>query len=432
MGYLSRNMLRVVSIAPDSLGAELGLGPGDELLSINGRELVDFLDWEFLAADDAFLLSVRTASGEDIEFDIERPEEMSLGVTLEPPKIRRCANRCDFCFVDGNPAASRKTLFIRDDDYRLSFRHGNFATLSNLKDKDISRILEYRLSPLYVSVHATDTEVRRRLLRNPKAPAILEQLAMFAAGGIQFHAQIVMVPGVNDGAVLEQSLADLYAMGEAILTVSVVPVALTAFSKQDVVRTPSRDEARAAVRVVEKWSRKARAERPDGWVYGSDELYMLGEMPFPPAADYDGFPQVENGVGSVRYLEGLLAAEKDALPDLSGRRVLVCTGTAMGRLMPRILPSLESSTGGTFELAVLENSYYGPAVTCAGLLPGDAFRAALAGRSDIDLALLPAESVNEEGLFVDDISLASIEATAPMPVALSYHFTDALAGAGVR
>jgi len=429
-------MLRVAAIAPESLGAELGLGPGDELLAINGRELVDFLDWEFLAADEAFLLSVRTAAGEEIEFDIERPEDLPLGVSLEPPKIRRCANRCDFCFVDGNPGGSRKTLFIRDDDYRLSFRHGNFATLSNLKEKDIRRILEYRLSPLYVSVHATNADVRRRLLRNPKAPDILEQLSMFAAGGIQFHAQIVLVPGLNDGEVLEKSLADLYAMGDAIITVSIVPVALTAFSKQDVVRSPSRDEARAAVATLERWAKKARETRKtgetgEGWVYGSDELYMLADLDFPPAEAYDGFPQVENGVGSVRYLEGLLDEGKNELPDLTGKKVLVCTGTAMGRLMPRLLPKLEASTGGSFELAILENSYYGPAVTCAGLLPGEAFRGALKSAPHCDLALLPAESVNEDGLFVDDVSLASVEATAPMPVLLSYHFTDALAGAGV-
>jgi putative radical SAM enzyme (TIGR03279 family) len=420
-------MLRVAAVAPDSLGAELGLGPGDELLAIDGRELVDFLDWEFLAADEAFLLQVRTASGEDIEFDIERPEELPLGVTLEPPRIRRCANHCDFGFLDGNPAASRKTLFIRDDDYRLSFRHGNFATLTNLKDKDVRRILEYRLSPLYVSVHATDTEVRRRLLRNPKAPAILEQLAMFAGGGIQFHAQVVLVPGVNDGAVLERSLEELYAMGASILTVSVVPVALTNHSKLELVRAPRSAEARAALEVLERWSAQARAERGEGWVYGSDELYLLADRPLPPGEAYDGFPQVENGVGAVRYLEGLVAAELDALPDLTGKRVLVCTGTAMGRLMPLMLPALERATGGTFELAVLENSHYGPSVTCAGLLPGEAFRAVLKGRGDCALALLPAESVNEEGVFVDDVPLASIEATAPMPVALSYHFTDALA-----
>ncbi len=425
-------MLRVASVAPDSLGAELGLGPGDELLAINGRELVDFLDWEFLAADEAFLLSVRTAAGEAIEFDIERPEDLPLGVMLEPPKIRRCANRCDFCFVDGNPEGSRKTLFIRDDDYRLSFRHGNFATLTNLKDKDVRRILEYRLSPLYVSVHATDAEVRRRLLRNPKAPAVLEQLAMFAAGGIQFHAQIVLVPGVNDGPVLERSLADLYEMRGSVLTVSVVPVALTNFSKLDLVRSPTAGEARAVVDVVRRWGARAREERGEAWVYGSDELYLLAEVDFPPAEAYDGFPQVENGVGSVRWLEGLVAAEAHELQDLTGRRVLVCTGTAMGPLLPRLFPALEAATGGTFEIAVLQNSYYGTSVTTAGLLPGEAFLGALRGRGDCALALLPAESVNEDGRFVDDVTLATLEATAPMPIALSYHFTDALGALAVR
>jgi putative radical SAM enzyme (TIGR03279 family) len=419
-------MLRVASVEPESLGAELGLGPGDELLSINGRELVDFLDWEFLAADEAFLLRVRTAAGEEIEFDIERPQELPLGVMLEPPKIRRCANRCDFCFVDGNPLGSRKTLFIRDDDYRLSFRHGNFATLTNLKDKDVRRIIEYRLSPLYVSVHATDTEIRRRLLRNPRAPAILEQLGMFAAGGIQFHAQIVLVPGINDGEVLERSLADLYAMGGSVLTVSLVPVALTSFSKLELVRSPTREEARHMVAVRERWEKRARDERGEGWVYGSDELYQLADLPFPPADSYDGFPQVENGVGAVRYLEEHVAREAPDLPDLTGKHVLVCTGTAMGTLLPKLFPALTAATGATFEIAVLENTYYGSTVTTAGLLPGDAFRRALDGRRDVALALLPAESVNEDGKFVDDVLLADIEREAPMPVLLSYHFVDAL------
>lgn len=422
-------VLRVAAVEPGTLGSELGLLPGDELVSINGRELVDFLDWEFLAADEAFVLGVRKASGEEVEFDIERPEGLPLGVLLDPPKIRRCANRCDFCFVDGNPEGARKTLFIRDDDYRLSFRHGNFATLSNLKDRDVRRILEYRLSPLYVSVHATDAAVRRRLLRNPRAPAILEQLEMFARGGIQFHTQIVVVPGVNDGLVLERSLSDLYEMGEPILSVSVVPVALTQFSRLEVVRAPSREEARLAVETVRRFEARARSERGEGWVYGSDELYMIAELPFPPAESYDGFAQVENGVGAVRYLEQLIESELGRLPDLTGQRVLVCTGTAMGRLMPRLLPALERATGGRFDLAVLENSYYGPSVTSAGLLPGADFARALAARGDCTLALLPAESVNQDGRFVDDMLFAAVESGAPMQVRLSYHFTDALAPA---
>jgi putative radical SAM enzyme (TIGR03279 family) len=328
--------------------------------------------------------------------------------------------------VDGNPEGARRSLFVRDDDYRLSFRHGNFATLTNLKQKDVDRVLEYRLSPLYVSVHATDPAVRRRLLRNDKAPAILPQLEAFSAGGISFHTQIVLVPEVNDGAVLERSLADLYAMGDAVLTTAVVPVALTNHSKLDRVRALAAAEAAAAVDEVERWSTRARRERGAGWVYGSDGLYLQAGRPFPPAADYDGFPQVENGVGAVRFLQELVERERAALADLRGQRVLVCTGRAMAPLMPIILETVAAVTGATFDCVALENEYFGPTVTTAGLLPGQAFLEALRGRDGYDLALLPAEAVSDAGVFIDDLSLTEVECTAPMPLRLSYHFTDAL------
>src|SRR5688500_15337719 len=191
-------MIRVTAVHPDSIAAQLGLRERTELLTVNGRELQDFLDWEYLTADEEFLLHVRQPDGEEIEFDIERPLGEPMGVSLDPPRIRRCANRCDFCFVDGLPDGLREVLYIRDDDYRLSFRYGNFATLTNLKPWDEARIIEYRLSPLYVSVHATDPVIRRWLLRNPTAPDIREQLRRFAGHGLQFHTQIVMSPGVND------------------------------------------------------------------------------------------------------------------------------------------------------------------------------------------------------------------------------------------
>ena len=419
-------MLRVAAVAPGSLGDQIGLQVGDELLAVTGRELVDFLDWEFLTADETFVLVVRTAAGEEVEYEVERPEGLSLGVVLEAPKVRRCNNRCDFCFVDGNPAGARKPLLIRDDDYRLSFRYGNFATLSNLKEKDVRRILEYRLSPLYVSVHATDPAVRRRVLRNAKAPEIIPQLESFAAGGIRFHTQVVLVPGVNDGLVLERSLSDLYALGAPVLSVSVVPVALTNYSKHDLVRPPTTEESRRALGTVRKWSARARGERGSGWVYGSDELYMRAGEPFPPGQAYDGFEQVENGVGAVRWLEGLVAANSARLPDMTDRRVLVVTGTAMGPLMPTVLEALERATGGRFECVAVENTFFGASVTTAGLLAGADVGAALATRPGYDLALLPAEAVNEDGVFIDDVSLAELTVAAPAPVALSYHFTDAL------
>ena len=254
-------MLKVTAVHPDSIAAELGLQEGTQLLTVNGRELEDFLDWEFLTAEEEILLHVRQPDGEEIEYDIERPLGEPIGVSLEPARIRRCANRCDFCFVDGLPDGLRDVLYIRDDDYRLSFRYGNFATLTNLKPRDVERIIEYRLSPLYVSVHATDPVVRRYLLRNPTAPDILPQLRQFADHGIDFHTQIVMSPGVNDGPVLRQTLDELYAFGPAILGCSVVPVGLTEYSKHHLVREPTEVECRAAIEVIEERSATARRER---------------------------------------------------------------------------------------------------------------------------------------------------------------------------
>ena len=419
-------MLKVTAVAEESLGAELGLRPGTELLTVNGREVEDFLDWEFLTADDHFLLHVRHPDGEEVEYDVERPEDLGMGVAVEPPRIRRCANRCDFCFVDGLPEGLRETLYIRDDDYRLSFKYGNFATLTNLKPWDVERIIAYRLSPLYVSVHATDPVARRWLLRNPLAPDIREQLRHLAGHGIVFHTQVVMSPGVNDGDVLEQTLGDLWAFGQAVLNVSVVPVGLTEFSKHHLVREPTQAECRRAISQIERWAGRARADRGVTWAFGADELYLRADLPLPPAEHYDGFEQVENGVGSVRFLQQRIAEDHDQLADWRGRRIGVLTGTSMAALMPQVLERLTGATGATFELIPVTNSLFGASVTCAGLLPGRAFEAALRERRDLDLALIPGESLNDDRLFMDSLPLAELEAAVPMPVRPSYCFTDVL------
>ena len=419
-------MLKVTAVHPDSIAAELGLQEGTQLLTVNGRELEDFLDWEFLTAEEEILLHVRQPDGEEIEYDIERPLGEPIGVNLEPARIRRCANRCDFCFVDGLPDGLRDVLYIRDDDYRLSFRYGNFATLTNLKSRDVERIIEYRLSPLYVSVHATDPVVRRYLLRNPTAPDILPQLRQFADHGIEFHTQIVMSPGVNDGPVLRQTLDELYAFGPAILGCSVVPVGLTEYSKHHLVREPTEAECRAAIVMIDERSATARRERGRHWAYGADELYLRAGVELPPAEIYDDFEQVENGVGSVRWLQRRIASEAGGLGQWSGRRIGVVTGTAMGQLMPMVLEPLRTATGAAFELIALENPLFGASVTTAGLLPGQAFADALRSRGDLDLVLLPGESVNDDGLFIDSMSLAALRAEVPAELRLSKDFADAL------
>src|SRR5438094_8554013 len=190
-------MVKVSRVESNSIADELGIRPATELLTVNGRPLGDFLDWECLTAEEELLMEARQPDGEQVIYELERLDGEPLGISLEPPTVRRCANRCEFCFIEGLPKGMRKSLYVRDDDYRLSFAYGNFATLSNLKDRDVARILEYRLSPLYVSVHATPWEARKVLLNNPRVPNIVEQLSRLAEGGIQFHTQMVIVPALN-------------------------------------------------------------------------------------------------------------------------------------------------------------------------------------------------------------------------------------------
>jgi len=425
-------VIRVQSVAPGSLGAELGLVPGTELRAVSGRALDDFLDWEFLTAEDRFTLAVKLPTGQEVEYDVERPEGLPMGVTLEPPRIRRCANHCDFCFVDGNPAGLREPLYIRDDDYRLSFRYGNFATLTNLKPWDVARIVEYHLSPLYVSVHATNPTIRRWLLRNPEAPDIIPQLRMFGKQGIQFHAQVVLVPGVNDGQELVRTLTDLYGLGKPILSVSVVPVALTEFSKRHLVREPTPDDCRDALARVDRFATRAVAGRGFPWCFGADELYLRAGASLPAPEWYGDFDQRENGVGAVRYLQMRIAAARDNLVDIKGKRIGVVTGTAMQTLMPLVVEDLARATGAEYEMIVVENTLFGVSVTTAGLLPAAAIERALKDHHDLDLALLPAEAVNDDLVFIDDVRADELAARVPFPVRLSYDFADVLSECGVR
>jgi putative radical SAM enzyme (TIGR03279 family) len=421
-------MVRVARVAAQSIAEELGIVPGTELLTIGGRALDDFLDWEFLSADESIELEARHPSGETVVFEIERDLGEPFGVELEPPTVRRCANRCEFCFIEGLPKGLRKPLYIRDDDYRLSFAYGNFATLSNLKERDYQRILDYRLSPLYVSVHATPWEARKKLLNNPRVPNVIEQLTRLASGGIRFHAQMVIVPGLNDSEVLEQSLTDLWSFGDSVLSVAIVPVGLTQFSHLYTGKSMSPDDAERLIATAERWGERARAERGETWVYGSDELYLLAGRALPGPEFYGEFAQIENGVGAVAHLRARVAEHLEELPRLDGCRVAVVTGTAMAPMMPELLDSIARRTGVRFELIRAVNSLFGPTTTTAGLLVGADIRSALVGRFDVDLALIPAETINENGVFLDDDTLVAVRRACTMPVFPSYDFIDALSG----
>lgn len=424
-------MVKVSRIEKDSIADELGIVPGTELLTVNGRPLADFLDWEFLTADEELVIEARQPDGEEIVFELERLDGEPLGISLQPPTVRRCANRCEFCFIEGLPPGLRKPLYIRDDDYRLSFAYGNFATLSNVKERDIERILEYRLSPLYVSVHATNHEARKVLLNNQRVPDIKVQLSRLAAGGIQFHSQMVVVPGLNDGDVLEESLTDLWNMGDAVISAAVVPVGLTQFSHLYSGKTMDRDTARAILEQVERWGKRAKRERGETWVSGSDELYLLAGRELPGAEHYGEFAQIENGVGAVTSLRMRVAAGLDRVTRRDGQTIGVVTGLAMAPFMTPLLDRLSAVSGARFELIVAENSLFGPTITTAGLLVGRDIMSALADRHDLDIALIPAETINEDSVFLDDFTLETVRGSLPMPVFPSYDFIDVLASESV-
>jgi len=419
-------MVKVSRIERNSIAEELGILPGTELLTVNGRPLADFLDWEFLTADEELLIEARQPDGEDVIYELERLDGEPLGVSLVPPSVRRCANKCEFCFIEGLPPGLRKPLYIRDDDYRLSFAYGNFATLSNVKERDIERILEYRLSPLYVSVHATNHEARKVLLNNQRVPDIKAQLSRLTAGGIQFHAQMVVVPGLNDEAVLEESLTDLWNMGQAVLSAAVVPVGLTQFSHLYTGKGMDRDTARTILDQVEPWGERAKKERGETWVFGSDELYMLADRELPSAEHYGEFAQIENGVGSVTSLRMRVADGLDRVVRRDGQRIGVVTGLAMAPLMEPLLERLSKVSGAEFKLIVAENSLFGPTITTAGLLVGKDILTALGDRHDLDIALIPAETINEDGVFLDDYTLEAVRQSLPMPIFPSYDFIDVL------
>ncbi len=419
-------MVKVSRVEEKSIAEELGIQPGTELLTVNGRPVADFLDWEFLTADEELVIEARQPDGEDVIYELERLDGEPLGISLQPPSVRRCANKCEFCFIEGLPPGLRKPLYIRDDDYRLSFAYGNFATLSNVKERDIERILEYRLSPLYVSVHATNHEARKILLNNQRVPDIKAQLARLTEGGIQFHAQMVVVPGLNDEEVLEESLTDLWNMGDAVLSAAVVPVGLTQFSHLYTGKGMDRDTARTILIQVERWGERANRERGQTWVFGSDELYMLAERELPGAEHYGEFAQIENGVGSVTSLRMRVSQGLGRVVRRDGQRIGVVTGLAMAPVMEPLLEHLREASGADFKLIVAQNSLFGPTITTAGLLVGKDIMTALSDRHDLDIALIPAETINEDGVFLDDYTLEAVRESLPMPIFPSYDFIDVL------
>ena len=421
-------------VEPDSIAEELGWEPGDEIASINGHTLADLIDYRFHAADEHLIVLVRRGA-ESAEFEIEKDYETDLGVTFKDALfdgVRTCGAKCIFCFVEQLPKGLRKSLYLKDDDYRLSFLHGNFVTLANATGDDLRRIVTQRLSPLYISVHATDAELRERMLGR-RAPRILDQIDALAGGNIKLHTQIVLCRGINDGEYLDRAVDDLAARYPTVQSIAIVPAGVTAHRRN---KTPiGVIDAQYSAEILDKlrhWQRRFRAEKGTRLIWAADEFFLNAGRSIPRAASYEGFPQIENGVGLVRkFMDSAYRARR--LPLLGERagvrahtlRVSVITGRLAAPVLRKWASSLATEH---LQVSVLPitNRLFGESVTVTGLIAGRDVIEQLRGEDLGDLLVIPSVALRD-GAFLDDVTLADVELRlgvrvlpcAPSPLALA-------------
>lgn len=420
----------VARVVPGTLAWRLGLQPGDEVLAVNGQAVRDEIDFLFFAAEEQVRLEVRRG-GERLSLEAERAYGEDVGVEFASPLfdgIRTCQNACPFCFLKGLPPGLRKSLHLRDDDYRLSFLFGNFVTLTNLTEEDWQRIEAQHLSPLYVSIHATDPEVRARCFGRRNLPDILAQLVRLGDMGIRVHAQVVLAPGLNDGPHLERTLQDLEKHFPTVESVSVVPVGLTRYSPREL-RGYTPEEARGLLRYLRGWQRRVAERFGLRWVHASDEWYFLAGRPVPAAIHYDGFPQLENGVGLTRWWLDAWArfrARWRRRPHraVEGQRVVLACGTMIAPVMQRMARWLREHAGADLVVRPVENRFFGPSVQVSGLLTG-ADMAETLQQERADVFLVPQAMWDSESRrTLDDWGVADLERELGAPVRVAGEVED--------
>ncbi len=406
----------ISSVRRGSPAEKAGLLPGDELLSVNGHRLRDVIDYRFYSAEEELEFAIRRG-GEVFTRGLQRAYGEELGLDFQEvvfDGLRRCENRCSFCFVDQLPPGMRSSLYIKDDDYRYSFLWGNFITLSNWSEEDWERVGEQRLSPLYVSVHATDLGLRRKIFGNPNLPDIREQLHRLGHLGIQVHAQVVLVPGLNDFH-LKRTVSNLVGFFPTVQSIGVVPLGLTRYHRAGL-RGVTPQEAKALVKQVSLWSGGFRGRYGRSLVYLADEFYLLAGLLPPPAEEYDDFPQLENGIGLVRRLldEGInkpLAAK--------ARKSLAC-GTLIAPLLEGMAKEFSALLSTQIEVIAIENRFFGPTITVSGLLTGQDVIEVLSGRHLGESLYLPRSMFDARGeITLDGMTAQDIEAALGVKVTMA-------------
>lgn len=413
----------VARVEEGSIAQELEIEPGDELLSINDQKIEDVFDYHYLTNDDFLTVVIAKKNGEEWELEIEKEYEEDLGITFENSlmdKYRSCRNNCIFCFIDQMPPGMRDTLYFKDDDSRLSFLQGNYVTLTNMSDHDIDRIIYYHLAPINISFHTTNPELRRRMLHNRFAGEVFGKIKRLADAGIELNGQIVLCKGVNDGGELERTLKDFEEYMPALQSVSIVPVGLTKYRKGLYPLEPfEKEDAEKVIDQVERWQQYYKKKTGTYRIHCSDEWYLLAERTLPEEERYDGYLQLENGVGMLRLLETEVdAALQGKKGDGRADRVTIATGKLAAPFLEKMGEKISSVYPGIrIQVVPVRNDFFGEMITVSGLITGQDLKKQLTGRELGTRLILPCNMLRAgENVFLDDYTVEELEKALQIPV----------------
>jgi putative radical SAM enzyme (TIGR03279 family) len=420
---IRRRGVEICEVVPESLGAEMELEAGDRIIKVNGRTVRDYLDFRFHTAGETELtLEVRKKNGDDWELELERGEGEDFGLSFEHIVPRQCANACIFCFCNGNPGDARPSLFIKDEDIRLSFLYGNYTTMTSITEDEMRRIVEQRLSPQYVSVHATDLDVRAYLLGIDKQRAdISAKLARLLDAGIEVHAQVVLCPGINDGEVLRKTIHDLAAEYPRITSVAIVPLALTRYNTDERLTAVTPEFCREVIEQINQIQKQLHAKLGTNFALLGDEIYLRAGRPIPAKSHYGDYPQIEDGVGMVRSFVNEFAKvtkriERNGGEELQNKSGTILTGTLFAPVLRKMVHKLNDRFGSRLVVEPVENGYFGGDVSVAGLLTG---RDLLSARERItgEFVFIPRQMLkSDEEIMLDGMRLGDVATELGLPV----------------